>query len=60
MSYNGFVLSRCEDESEFSLYWFYYSETIFNLFTVDLPPELKILDEVSMAYEITPVIYSKG
>jgi len=59
-SYNGFVLSRCEDESEYSLYWFFYAEINFNLFTVDLPAELKTSATLEMAYEATPVIYSRG
>ena len=59
-SYNGFVLSRCEDESEYSLYWFLYAENNFNLFTVDIPAELKTSETLEMAYEVTPVLYSKG
>lgn len=59
-TYNGFVLSRCEEESEYSLYWFFYTETTFNLFTVELPEELRIQEKVAMAYEVTPVLYSAG
>jgi hypothetical protein len=54
------VLSRCEEESEYSLYWFFYIETTFNLFTVDLPEELRVQDKVAMTYEVTPVLYSAG
>jgi hypothetical protein len=59
-SINGLILSRCVEEPEYTLYWFFYSETLMFFLSADLPEDIKSLDEIYLAYELTPVLYSPG
>jgi hypothetical protein len=59
-NYDGFVLSKCAGDTQFTLYEFYYTEVSLNLFPVVLPTFFRGLADIKMTSGITPVLYAQG